>query len=67
MALAFNFGILDAIRSGRSELDGEAGLKAKALCEACYESAVAGRPVVRDVLSGRVHTYRQPIDGFWNL
>ncbi len=59
----------DAIRNSRKpELDGTAGLKAKALCEACYESAYAGEPVkYADVLSGKIHAYQQPIDEYWKL
>ena len=50
------------------EMDGEAGLRAKALCEACYESATAGRPVkFADVLEGRLDAYQRPIDAFWKL
>jgi hypothetical protein len=59
----------DAIRSGRRpELDGEDGLRAKALCITCYESATLGQPVkYADVLSGAVNTYQQPIDAYWKL
>jgi len=59
----------DAIsHNRRPELDGMDGLKAKALCEACYESAVAGEPVrYEDVLNGKIHAYQQPIDDFWEL
>lgn len=59
----------EAIKTGRQpELDGEAGLKAKALCEACYESAFANEPVkYADVLSGKIHAYQQSIDEYWGL
>jgi UDP-N-acetyl-2-amino-2-deoxyglucuronate dehydrogenase len=58
-----------AIRTGeKPEMDGEAGLRAKALCEACYESATAGRPVkYADVLQGTVDAYQEPIDAFWGI
>lgn len=61
---------VNAIRTGRTpEMDGEAGLRAKALCEACFESAAAGgAPIkVSSVLSGRVRTFQKPIDEFWKL
>ena len=52
----------------RPEMDGHDGLRAKALCEACYESATAGRPVkYADVLEGRIDAYQQPIDSFWGI
>jgi predicted dehydrogenase len=59
----------DAIRNGRRpEIDGADGLRAKALCEACYESATLGRPVkYADVLNGQVNAYQRPIDDFWKL
>lgn len=60
---------VNAIRTGRKpEMDGYDGLRAKALCETCYEAAVAGRPVkYADVLEGRVDTYQRPIDEFWKI
>ena len=58
-----------AISRGRKpEIDGLGGLRAKALCETCYESAAAGKPVrYRDVLDGKVRAYQEPIDDFWKL
>jgi len=58
-----------AVRTGANlEMDGEAGLRAKTLCECCYESATAGRPVkYADVLAGRVDAYQRPIDEYWKL
>jgi len=60
---------VNAVRTGAPvEIDGEAGLRSKALCESCYESAVSGKPVkYADVLSGRVDRYQRPIDRFWGL
>lgn len=60
---------VDAIRNGRQpEMDGLVGLRAKALCEACFESAVLGKPVKVDrVLSGRARAFQKPIDDFWQL
>jgi predicted dehydrogenase len=57
------------IRNGHApEVDAEAGLKAKALSEACYESATAGEPVLYDdVVSGKVCAYQKPIDEYWGL
>ena len=60
---------IDAIANERKpEMDGVDGLRAKALCEACYESATLGRPVAYDpVLEGDVDVYQRPIDSFWDL
>ena len=60
---------VNAIRTGRQpEMDGQAGLRAKALCEACFEAATLGRPVTyTSVLSGRTRTFQKPIDEFWKL
>jgi predicted dehydrogenase len=50
------------------EMDGEAGLRAKALCEACYESATAGQPVkYQDVLDGKISAYQDPINEYWKI
>ncbi len=60
----------DAILKGRKpEMDGTDGLRAKALCETCYESAHRGGAPVKyeDVLSGKVRDYQKPIDKFWKL
>lgn len=52
----------------KPDLDGADGLRAKALCEACYESATLGAPVkFDDVLSGKVCAFQAPIDDFWGL
>ena len=49
-------------------MDGWAGIRAKALCETCYESATAGAPVkYDDVFSGKVHAYQDPIDAYWGI
>lgn len=58
-----------AVATGaQPEMDGKAGLRAKALCEACYESATAGRPVkYADVLRGTINAYQKPIDAFWGI
>lgn len=58
-----------AVATGASpEMDGVDGLRAKALCEACYESATAGEPVrYDDVLASRVDAYQAPIDAFWGI
>jgi predicted dehydrogenase len=59
----------DAIAQGRKpEMDGYDGLRAKALCESCYESATLGKPVrFVDVLEGRIDAYQAPINAFWEL
>ena len=69
-----NFGIeiwdfADSIRNSRKpEIDGEDGLRAKALCEACYESSMLDKPVkYDDVLSGKISGYQTPIDEYWKI
>ena len=50
------------------ELDGLAGLRAKALCEACYESATLKRPVkYQDVLEGRIDAFQKPLNDYWKI
>jgi predicted dehydrogenase len=58
-----------AIANGlKPEMDGYDGLRAKTLCECCYESATLGKVVkYRDVLEGRIDTYQRPIDEYWKL
>ena len=76
----FPFGVTDgfsveiadfvrAVRTGQHpELDGTAGLKAKALSETCYESATAQAPVrYRDVLDGKIHKFQAPLDAYWKI
>ena len=60
---------VNAISTGRKpEMDGYDGLRAKALCECCYESATAGQPVkFADVLEGRIDAYQRPIDAYWDI
>jgi predicted dehydrogenase len=59
----------NAIATGRKpEMDGMDGLRAKALCEACYESSTLGKPVqYADVLAGEIGAYQAPIDEYWGL
>jgi len=59
----------NAISTGRKpDLDGEAGMKAKALCEACYESSTLGKSVkYDDVLSGKICNYQKTIDEYWKI
>lgn len=63
------YDFLRAIREGsRPEIDGEEGLKAKAIALAIYESSVTGQVVrVEDVLSGVAREYQRPIDDRWGL
>ncbi|MGQ9514338.1 MAG: Gfo/Idh/MocA family protein [Thermoproteota archaeon] len=58
------YDFLDAIEKGRKpEVDGEAGMKAKAICEAIYESAFIGQAVsYDDVLEGKIEEYQRPIN-----
>lgn len=68
----FGIEIYDFIRAirtgGRPEMDGTDGLRAKALSEACFESATLGRPVrYAAVLAGRVRAFQAPIDAYWGL
>ncbi len=60
---------VNAIATNRApEMDGWAGLKAKALCLSCYESATSGQVVkYQDVLNGKVDAYQQPINRFWEI
>ena len=58
-----------AVATGKPpEMDGHAGLQAKALCIACYEAATLGEPVrFDDVLAGTITTYQDPIDEYWQF
>ena len=60
---------VNSIRTGQKpEMDGMAGLRAKVLCEACYESGMAGKPVkYNDVLNGTVDLYQRPINEYWKI
>ncbi|HEY3341626.1 MAG TPA: Gfo/Idh/MocA family oxidoreductase [Anaerolineae bacterium] len=60
---------VNAVRTGRKpEMDGYDGLRAKALCECCYESSVAGKPVkFDDVISGKIDAYQKPINDYWKI
>lgn len=50
------------------EVDGETGMRAKAIAETIYESAAAGQLVrYADVLSGKIDAYQRPIDAHWGL
>jgi len=60
---------VNAVATARKpEMDGYDGLRAKALCEACFESSVAGRMVkYTDVLEGKINAFQKPIDDFWKI
>ena len=60
---------VEAIASGRvPEVDGLAGLRAKALCYAFYESNFAGKPIrPADVESGKVRAYQRDVDEYWGI
>ncbi len=50
------------------EISGEEGLKAKAICEAIYESAHAGEALrYADVLSGYIEGYQREINEHWGI
>lgn len=59
----------DAIEKGRPpELDAEAGLRAKSICESIYESSACGQVVnFEDVVSGKIETYQKSINERWGL
>jgi len=63
------YDFLDAVEKKRKpEVDGETGMKAKAICEAIFESAYIGQAVqYNDVLSGKVEEYQKPINEHWCL
>jgi len=63
------YDFLDSIEKGRKpEVDGETGMKAKAISEAIYESAYAGCAVkYDDVLSGKIEEYQRPINEHWKI
>ena len=60
---------VDSIRHNRKpEMDGWDGLKAKALCECCFESGVAGKPVkYQDVLDGKLCAFQKRFDDYWGI
>ncbi len=55
-------------RDRAPEVDGLAGLKAKSLCYAFYESNLTGRPVSpADVESGKIRAYQKDLDAYWKI
>ena len=63
------YDFLDAVEKRRKpEVDGEEGLKAKAICEAIYESTYIGQPVnYTDILEGKIEAYQKPINEYFGL
>ena len=63
------YDFIDAIENDRPpELDAEAGLRAKSICEAIYESNACGQAVnYGDVVSGDIEVYQKPINERWGL
>jgi predicted dehydrogenase len=63
------YDFLDAVEKKRKpEVDGETGLKAKAICESIFESATIGEAVkYDDVLNGKIDEYQKPINEHWGL
>lgn len=60
---------VDSIRNKRKpEMDGWDGLNAKVVCEACFESGLAGTPVrVQDVLDGKINAFQKRFDDYWGI
>ena len=63
------YDFLRAIRDGgQPEIDGEEGMRAKAIALAIYESDVTGKVVrVDDILSGAAREYQREVDERWGL
>jgi UDP-N-acetyl-2-amino-2-deoxyglucuronate dehydrogenase len=63
------YDFLTSVRDGRPpEIDGDQGLRAKAIALAIYESNATGQAVrVKDVLDGTVNTYQRPINEKWSI
>jgi predicted dehydrogenase len=63
------YDFLTAVRDGRPpEIDGEQGLRAKAIALAIYESNATGQVVrVQDILEGKVDAYQGPINARWGI
>ena len=63
------YDFVDAVEKKRKpEVDGETGLKAKAICESIFESACIGQAVkYDDVLNGKIEEYQKPINEHWGL
>ena len=63
------YDFVDAIENSRPpEIPAELGLRAKAICEAIYESGAIGEAVqFEDVVSGKIETYQRPINRHWGL
>jgi len=63
------YDFLRAIATGtQPEVDGETGLRTKAICEAIYESAHCGEAVPYDeVVSGFIEGYQREINEHWGL
>jgi len=63
------YDFLTAVRDGRPpEIDGDQGLRAKAIALAIYESNATGKAVrVQDVLDGTVAEYQRPINERWSI
>ena len=57
------------MRDGRPpEIDGEQGMRAKAIALTIYESSATGQVVrVQDILEGKVDAYQGPINARWGI
>ena len=63
------YDFVTAVRDARPpEIDGDLGLRAKAIALAIYESNACGQAVrVKDVLDGKVDAYQRPINEKWGI
>ena len=63
------YDFVTAIRDGREpEVSAEAGMRAKAIAQTLYESALRGEVVrVDDVISGKIDDYQRPINQWLGL
>jgi len=63
------YDFLRAVATGsQPEIDGEAGLRTKAICEAVYESAHCGEALpYEDVVSGFIEGYQREINEHWGI
>ena len=67
-AVAVDVSLVQGRVQVQRSVGGRAGLEAKALSLACYESAATGKPVsYEEVLKGEIRQYQAPIDDYWKL
>jgi predicted dehydrogenase len=63
------YDFLTAVRDGRApEIDGELGLRAKAIALAIYESSATGQAVrISEVVDGTADVYQRPTNEKWGI